>query len=52
MRGPEIEDWLRSEVVPAYDAIETDASQVLTVQEVKTSLAALHEETLKARGGN
>src|SRR3981081_3822850 len=52
MRGPEIQEWLRSEVVPAYDAIEADASQVLSAEEVKTSLAALHEETLKARGGN
>jgi antitoxin ParD1/3/4 len=52
MRGPEIEQWLRSEVVPTYDAIEADASQVVTAQDVKTSLAALHEETLKARGGN
>jgi antitoxin ParD1/3/4 len=49
--GPQIEEWLRNEVVPAYDAVEADPSQVLTVDEVRASLAALHEQVLKARGG-
>jgi antitoxin ParD1/3/4 len=48
--GPQIEDWLRSKVVPTYDAIEADPSQVLTVDEVRASLTDLHEQASKARG--
>ena len=52
MQGPEIEQWLKRDVLPAYDAIEADPSQVATVEEVRASLTGLHEQTLKARGGN
>jgi antitoxin ParD1/3/4 len=49
--GPQVEEWLRNEVVPTYDAVEADPSQVLTVDEMRASLAALHAQALKARGG-
>jgi putative addiction module CopG family antidote len=50
MDRPQTENWLRSEVVPTYDAIEADPSQVLTIDEVRASLAELHEQAVKARG--
>ena len=44
--NPALEDWLRNEVVPANDALRADPSRALSAEDVRTSLAALHAETL------
>ena len=51
MQGPEIEEWLRTVAVPAYDAIKAEPSRALTIEQVRASLAARVERAMKARGG-
>jgi len=46
-----LEDWLKGEVVPAFDAMRADPSRALSVGQVRVALAALHQETLKPGGG-
>ena len=36
-----IEDWLRDEVVPAYDALQADASRARTPTQVRETLAQM-----------
>jgi antitoxin ParD1/3/4 len=43
-----IERWLIEEVVPAYDAMEKDSSSGLSVDQVRSTLAALHAKASKA----
>jgi putative addiction module CopG family antidote len=50
-RDPEIEEWLRAEVVPTYDLVEADPGQAPTVEEVKANLEVRYGRTLKDRGG-
>jgi antitoxin ParD1/3/4 len=45
--GPEIEAWLRNEVVPTYDAIDADPSRVLTIEQVEANLEARYQRLLK-----
>jgi hypothetical protein len=40
MRGPEIEEWLKTVAVPALDAIAADPSLGRSVEQVRASLAA------------
>ena len=39
-----LEDWLKGEVVPAFDAMRADPSRALSVGQVRAALAALHRE--------
>ena len=40
-----IEDWLNNQVGAAYDALSADPSRALTVDKVRTRLAAEHAKT-------
>ena len=40
-----IEDWLRNQVGAAYNALSADPSRALTVDQVRTRLAAEHAKT-------
>ena len=46
-RDRAVENWLRQEVVPAYDAMKTDPSRGRSVADVRASLAAEHERATK-----
>jgi len=48
-RDRAVENWLRDEMVPAYDDYKADPTQVMSLDEVRANLAALHERTV-ARG--
>ena len=39
-RDQAVEEWLRSEVADAYDALVADASRAVTADELRTHLAA------------
>jgi putative addiction module CopG family antidote len=41
-RDRAIENWLRSQVGPAYDALKADPSRAVTVDQVRMRLAAEH----------
>ena len=38
-RDRAVEDWLRSQVAPAYDAMQTDPERAIQVDEVREALA-------------
>jgi antitoxin ParD1/3/4 len=40
------ESWLHEQVAPAYDALKADPSRALTIDDVRTSLAAEHQAAL------
>jgi antitoxin ParD1/3/4 len=44
-----LEHWVRNEVVAAYDEMKADPSRGLSIEQVRTSLAAEHERVKKAR---
>jgi len=48
-RDKAVENWLRQEVAPAYDAMKADPSRGRSVAEVRASVAAEHKRTTKAR---
>jgi len=48
-RDRAVENWLRDEMVPAYDDYKADPTQVMSLDEVRANLAELHERTV-ARG--
>lgn len=48
-RDKAVEDWLRREVAPAYDAMKADRSRARTVADVRNSLAAAHNRATKVR---
>jgi len=48
-RDHAVENWLRQEVGPAYDAMKKDPSRVLSVADVHSSLAAEHKRAKKIR---
>jgi hypothetical protein len=41
-RDKAVENWLRQEVAPAYDAMKADPSRGRSFADVRTSLAAEH----------
>ncbi|ASG24112.1 ribbon-helix-helix domain-containing protein [Nitrospirillum viridazoti] len=41
-RDRAVENWLHSEVGPAYDALKADPSRAVTVDQVRARLAAEH----------
>lgn len=43
-----LEKWLRTEAVPALDALEADPSRGRTIEQVRAALAAKHEKALKS----
>ena len=43
-RDRAVEDWLRSDVASAYDAMKADPSRAVTVDRVKARLAAAHKK--------
>ncbi len=44
-RDRAVENWLNSQVGPAYDALKADPSRALTVDQVRARLAAEHAKT-------
>ena len=44
VRDRAVENWLRLEVGPAYDALKADPSRAVTVDQVRARLAAEHKE--------
>ncbi|MDO5672808.1 MAG: hypothetical protein Q4G30_08170 [Actinomycetaceae bacterium] len=40
-----VEQWLRTEVVATYDAMQTGTYPVFTSQEIRERIAALHHQT-------
>jgi antitoxin ParD1/3/4 len=47
-REPTLEQWLRTEVAAAYDAIAADPSRGLSLDQVRSSLAATHDRLAAA----
>jgi putative addiction module CopG family antidote len=48
-RDRAVENWLRQEVAPAYDALKADPARAVTVDKVRAALAAEHKKaTTKA----
>jgi antitoxin ParD1/3/4 len=48
-RDDAIERWLREEVVPTYDALVADPTQVVSLDEAFAQVRAHHAERVKAR---
>lgn len=48
-RDRAIENWLRQEAVPAYDAMKADPLRGRSAANVRASLTADHERTTKVR---
>lgn len=49
-RECDVEHWLRTEGVAIYDRMKTDPSRGRTLEQVRASLAALHERTIASKG--
>jgi len=47
-REQSLEQWLRTDVAAAYDALAADPSRGLSLDEVRTSLAASHDRLATA----
>ena len=43
-RDRAMENWLREQVAPAYDALKADPSRAVSVDQVRATLAAEHEK--------
>ena len=43
-RDRAVENWLRQEVAPAYDALKSDPARAVTVDQVRARLAAEHRK--------
>ena len=48
-RDRAVENWLRQEVAPAYDAMKGDPSRGRSIADVRGSLAAEHKRAAKGR---
>jgi antitoxin ParD1/3/4 len=48
-RDRAVENWLRQEAAPTYDALKADPSCGRSVQDARASLAAEHRRATKAR---
>jgi antitoxin ParD1/3/4 len=44
-----VEDWLRGQVAPAYDALMSDPERAVTVDELRAALSAEHAKTTARR---
>ena len=43
-RDRAVENWMRQEVGPAYDALKADLTRAVSIDDVRTSLAAQHKK--------
>jgi putative addiction module CopG family antidote len=43
-RDRAVEQWLREQVAPAYDALKADPSRAVTPQQIRARLAAEHQK--------
>jgi putative addiction module CopG family antidote len=50
-RDQAVEQWLRTEVVAAYDALKGDPSRTVGARDMRARLAALHAERVAAERG-
>ena len=50
LRDRAVENWLREQVAPAYDAIKADPSRAVSVDQVRATLAAEHKRASKPHG--
>jgi Arc/MetJ-type ribon-helix-helix transcriptional regulator len=48
-RDRAMEDWLRKQVAPAYDALKADPSRAVSVDHVRAKLATEHKKTTTAK---
>ena len=48
-RDMAVENWLREQVAPAYDAMKADPSRGRSASDVRATLAAEYESATKAR---
>jgi antitoxin ParD1/3/4 len=46
-RDSKIEDWLRDEVVPVYDAMRSDPGRALSIGDVASAIDARHADRVK-----
>lgn len=44
-RDRAVDNWLRDEVGPAYDALKADPSRAVTAKRIRARLAAEHQKT-------
>ncbi len=44
-----LDDWLREQVAPAYDAMKANPSRAVSAAKVRASLAAARKGTFRAR---
>ena len=49
-RDHDLEHWLRTDVVAAYDKMKADPSRGRSIEQVRASLATLHERTVASKG--
>ena len=49
-RDRDLEHWLRTEAVAIYDRMKADPSRGRSLEQVRASLAALHERTVASKG--
>lgn len=47
-RDRAVENWLRDQVAPAYDALKADPSRAVSIDQVRARLANEHKEAIKA----
>jgi len=47
-RNRAVENWLREQVVPAYDALKANPSRAVSVADVRKTLATTHKRATKA----
>ena len=45
-RDRAVENWLRQDVAPAYDALRADPARAVTVSQVRARLQAEHEKAI------
>jgi antitoxin ParD1/3/4 len=49
-RDQALEHWLRTDVLEAYDRMKADPSRGRSLEQVRASLAALHDRTVASKG--
>ncbi len=45
-----LENWLRQQVAPAYDALKADPTRRVTVDQLRARFAAEHQKATEKRG--
>jgi len=49
-RDRAVEEWLRTSVAPAYDALKADPARGVSAAQVRSSLAKAHNKALTKKG--